>query len=240
MKDALGLRPWFRAMIFVGAVYFVVGLGFAALANSAASHPAVFRWRLVAWLASAAVFAAHIGYEHFRQNHSARATALHAAMAAAFGAFLLAVAATVHAGLVASHAPYWRFLLALVIWPIGTALPAFVVALAGAAVLARLPTKHDAEKLVIYCIPSLVATLLNREQAKGSPLTEEEVLQIRDGCSAIALSPATAESMDEERGYKDIDPEHCWEQWQEARKELSLAVASPPTGPAGSGTSLRP
>ncbi len=78
----------------------------------------------------------------------------------------------------------------------------------------------DSEELVIYCVPSLVATLLNREQAKGSPLTEEEVIQIRDGCPAIALRPETAKEMDEKRGYKDINPDYCWEEWQEARKEL--------------------
>ena len=63
-------------------------------------------------------------------------------MAVALGAFLLAVAATVHAMMVPSHAPYWRFLVALVVWPIVTALPAFLVALAVAALLARLPTKR--------------------------------------------------------------------------------------------------
>jgi hypothetical protein len=36
----------------------------------------------------------------------------------------------------------------------------------------------DSEKLVIYAMPSLIATLLNREQAKGSPLTEAEVIEI--------------------------------------------------------------
>jgi hypothetical protein len=51
-------------------------------------------------------------------------------------------------------------------------------------------------------------------------LTEEEVIQIRDGCPAIALRPETAKEMDEKRGYKDIDPDYCWEEWQEARKEL--------------------
>ena len=65
-------------------------------------------------------------------------------MAVALGAFLLAVNATMHAAMVPSHAPYWRFLLALVVWPVVTALPAFVVALAVAAVLARLPTKRSA------------------------------------------------------------------------------------------------
>jgi hypothetical protein len=76
------------------------------------------------------------------------------------------------------------------------------------------------EELIIYCVPSLVATLLNREQAKGSPLTEEEVLQIRDSSPAIALHPEVAREMDEKRGYKDINPDYCWEQWQEARKDF--------------------
>src|SRR5207249_11455698 len=62
-----------------------------------------------------------------------RITASHAALAVALGAFLLAVAATVHAVMVPSHAPYWRHLLALVAWPLLTGVPAFVVALVAAA-----------------------------------------------------------------------------------------------------------
>jgi hypothetical protein len=78
----------------------------------------------------------------------------------------------------------------------------------------------DSGKLLIYPIPSLVSTLLNREQAKGSPLTEAEVLQIRDTCPAVAVPVHVAEKIDAERGYKDIDPEKCWEEWQEARKSF--------------------
>jgi len=79
----------------------------------------------------------------------------------------------------------------------------------------------DSEKLVIYPMPSLVATLLNREQAKGSPLTEAEVMEIRSNCPSVAVPIEVAEKIDAERGYKDIDPERCWEQWQEARKSLA-------------------
>jgi len=136
MMDASGRQPWIRSVILVGVLYFVVGRLFAL----PSSH--VSGWRLAAWVVSGAVYAAHIGYEHFRLNNSPRATALHAAMAVAAGAFLLAVAATVHAVMVPAHAPYWRYLLALVAWPIFTALPAFLVALTVAAVLARLPTKR--------------------------------------------------------------------------------------------------
>ena len=78
----------------------------------------------------------------------------------------------------------------------------------------------DSEKLVILPMPSLVATLLNREQTKGSPLTEAEVLQVRDSCPSVAVPVDVAEKIDAERGYKDIDPERCWEEWQEARKNL--------------------
>jgi len=76
-------------------------------------------------------------------------------------------------------------------------------------------------ELIIYPIPSLVATLLNRETAKGSPLTEEEVIQIRDSCPAIALTQEDARRVDESRGYLDIDPENCWEEWQRVRLELA-------------------
>lgn len=77
------------------------------------------------------------------------------------------------------------------------------------------------DDLVIYPVPSLIALLLNREHAKGCPLTEEEVLRIRDNCEAIAVPPDVAREMDRERGYVDIDPEHCWEEWQTAREELT-------------------
>ena len=75
-------------------------------------------------------------------------------------------------------------------------------------------------QLVICPMPSLVATLLNREKAKGSPLTEPEVIEIRDSCPSVAVPIDVVAKMDAERGYKDIDPERCWEQWQEARKSL--------------------
>ena len=140
MIDASSRKPWVRAAIVAGVAYFVVGYGSAAL-DPSVSDRARFLWRLAAWAASAVVFAAHIGYEHFRLGDSPRTTALHTAAAVALGAFLLAAAATVHATTAASHAPYWRHLLALVLWPVVTALPAFLVALVAGAVLARLPRR---------------------------------------------------------------------------------------------------
>jgi len=136
--DESGRKLSAGVVVLVGIAYFVVGFVFAALANPSVQ---VRAWRLAAWVASAAVFAAHIGYEHFRLGNPPRAIGLRAAVAVAVGAFLVALAATVHASVAVSHAPYWRFLLALVAWPVITAVPAFLVALVAGAALARLSRK---------------------------------------------------------------------------------------------------
>ena len=71
-----------------------------------------------------------------------------------------------------------------------------------------------------WFMPSLVATLLQAEQEKGCPLTEAEVLQIRDHAPVVAVRPSDIPALEEKRGYQDLDPETCWQQWQLARKEL--------------------
>ena len=132
-------------IVLLGGVYFIVGVGFGELANSAGSEPGKFRWRLAAWAVSAVVYAAHIAYEHFRLRSRATVLALHVALAAALGTFLLAVAASLHAMRVSSHAPYWLYLLALVLWPLMTGLPAFVVAFVGAKVLALVSPRESGD-----------------------------------------------------------------------------------------------
>ena len=122
-------------MLFVGGVYLVAGILFAALAKSAPSHQMVVAWRLAAWVISAVAFAAHIGYEHFWLRSSPGTTALHASLATAIGAFGLAVSAVIHAVTAPAH-PHFPAI-SLVVWPAITALPAFLVALALAAVLTR-------------------------------------------------------------------------------------------------------
>ena len=131
--DGSGRRLWLRALMLAAVAYAAIGIVFAALPADA-HHVRV--WRLAAWLASAVVAAAHILYEQYRLRSSPRATALHAAGAVALGAFGLALAANVHwlfAGTHGQRPP----LLALPVWPVITALPAFVAALVVAAVLAR-------------------------------------------------------------------------------------------------------
>ncbi|KAB0290898.1 hypothetical protein F2P58_03340 [Vibrio fortis] len=70
-------------------------------------------------------------------------------------------------------------------------------------------------------IPALVAILLNKEKEKGSPLTENEVLDIRDNAVCMMLPISAREKIEESRGYLDLNPEYVWEQWQQARIELN-------------------
>ncbi|EAQ28781.1 hypothetical protein NAP1_14318 [Erythrobacter sp. NAP1] len=74
--------------------------------------------------------------------------------------------------------------------------------------------------LDIVPMPALVAVLHAKEREKGEPLTEAEVLHIRDTAPCIALPRDMHLQMIEKRGYIDIDPENVWLAWQEARGEL--------------------
>ena len=130
--------------ILAGIAYFVIGYGSAALDPSVPAEMR-FAWRLTAWVLSGVVYAAHIVYGLFRLDQSVRATAVHAALAVALGAFLLATVATARAVLTPEHAPFVQYLLALVLWPLLTAVPAFLVALVATVVLSRFRRKPLAE-----------------------------------------------------------------------------------------------
>jgi hypothetical protein len=76
---------------------------------------------------------------------------------------------------------------------------------------------EEAEPLFYFFIPSLIARLKHAEREKGSPLTEAEVLAIRDAATCIVLSLPMALAAEEKRGYPDLQPSLVWEQWQEFR-----------------------
>src|SRR5262245_15018326 len=82
---------WFAWALFAGTLYVIIAVGFAPL-----SVLSVFFWRLAAWMVSAVVYAAHLGYEHVRLLNPPRSIALHVALGAAVGTFGLAAAAIVH------------------------------------------------------------------------------------------------------------------------------------------------
>lgn len=135
-------RRWLRWAILFGIVYLIIGLAFGELANLATSDEMRVVWRLAAWVVSAVAFATHIGYEHFHMHSMPRLTALHASLGAAIGAFGLAGAANVHLWL-SGQGNQLLLALALVLWPIITAVPAFLVALVLAAVLTRMRPKAN-------------------------------------------------------------------------------------------------
>jgi disulfide bond formation protein DsbB len=124
-------QAWLRTALLFGAGYFLIGRLFTLPADN------VHVWRLAAWLVSGVAFAAHIAYEHFGLRNSPRPLALHVALAVAMGAVGLAIAGMIHSLRTTSVIrPAW--LLALVIWPAVTAIPAFLGALVAGAALARL------------------------------------------------------------------------------------------------------
>jgi len=75
-------------------------------------------------------------------------------------------------------------------------------------------------KLILTFVPSLVSLLLAREKSKGAPLTQQEVLEIREKATVVALPEDVGVEVATGRGYRDIDADHCWEEWQRARLDL--------------------
>jgi hypothetical protein len=70
-------------------------------------------------------------------------------------------------------------------------------------------------------VPELLYILIWSEAEKGSPLTEEEVLQLRDKAVSIMLPVDEAEKIEKARGYQDLDPEYCWEDWCAYKAQFS-------------------
>ena len=124
---------WFRVAVLLGIMYAVVGILFAIPTTN------VQVWRLAAWVVSAIGYAAHIAFERFRLQNSPVSAALHVAFAVAIGAFGLAVGANIHSLSTGSPSQQRQLLLlSLGIWPVITALPAFLVALCINVVLVRM------------------------------------------------------------------------------------------------------
>lgn len=127
-RDHVSRVPqWVAAAAIVGLAYFAIGRLFAIPTKH------VQAWRLAAWAASGVVYAAQIAYEHFVLRDAPPSIAFHAAVAAAIGAFALAAAGFLHSLAGAPHTSLW--LLAMIVWPLVTAIPAFAVAFVVAIVL---------------------------------------------------------------------------------------------------------
>ncbi|MFN2493341.1 MAG: hypothetical protein ABR501_10720 [Pyrinomonadaceae bacterium] len=135
-------QRWLRAVVLFGAVYFVAGIAFAALASGAYSNSMRESWNRFGFLISAVAFGLHIAYEHFRLRNSPWITAAHVSLAVALGAFALAVKANIH-GYRGGSSNQRLLAFALIAWPAITAIPAYVVSLiAGAALNLRQRASH--------------------------------------------------------------------------------------------------
>jgi hypothetical protein len=72
----------------------------------------------------------------------------------------------------------------------------------------------DDDPLVVVPIPPLVTLLVALEEQKGTALTQEEVLNARNGAVCMTMRRTMAWKMAEQRGYRDFDPENIWDEWQ--------------------------
>src|ERR1051325_9669154 len=124
---------WLGRALVYALIYIVVGVLFAQLAGHSTFVGARF-WRLAAWLVSAIAFGTHVQYERVTAGRTFLATGLHAGIAAALGAFGLALTAIVHRQVVGL--PRSGLLgAALIIWPVLTFIPALLVGMAAATLM---------------------------------------------------------------------------------------------------------
>jgi len=90
-------------------------------------------------------------------------------------------------------------------------------------------TGSDAKTLRVYLNP-LHAMLGAAEKQKGSPLTEAEVLHVRDTTVAIDMTPKQAEkfyaSLDAQMPIGRLNPARLWEEWQEVRDQVMKQLGS--------------
>jgi hypothetical protein len=81
------------------------------------------------------------------------------------------------------------------------------------------------EPMVTVFLNPLIMLLTVRERQKGSPLTEAEVLEVRDraACARMPLSQAERfyAALDAQMPIPRLDPERIWEEWQAVRGRVA-------------------
>lgn len=130
-------QPWLPAALLASAVYPAIGIGFGILDSSSGPAPIRF-WRLAAWVVSALVFGAHLLFEQRRRPTSPLRVASHVSTAVALGAFLLAVWVLLHGHVSGARPPSPLAPLALILFPLVTGIPAFVIGVVIAGLAGKL------------------------------------------------------------------------------------------------------
>jgi hypothetical protein len=81
-----------------------------------------------------------------------------------------------------------------------------------------------AEPMVTVFLNPLAMLLAARERQKGAPLTEAEVLEVRDNAVCTQMPRSQAErfyaSLDAQIPIPRLDPERIWEEWQAVRDHV--------------------
>lgn len=81
------------------------------------------------------------------------------------------------------------------------------------------PMSAADDELIPVFMPALGSVLIMAEDRKGAPLSQTEVIRVRDRAPCIMMAAAEAAKLMESRG-RDLDPENCWYDWQMLRREL--------------------
>jgi hypothetical protein len=74
---------------------------------------------------------------------------------------------------------------------------------------------------VLVFIPPLARLLADAESAKGSRLTESEIVSITDAAHCVRMPSAEAIEIAELRGYHDVEPENSWADWHRLRVSMT-------------------
>jgi hypothetical protein len=82
----------------------------------------------------------------------------------------------------------------------------------------------EQEKTTKVYLNPLMMLLHGAERKKGSYLTQEEVLSIRDSAAFVMMSPGQAtifyRSLDSQVPVHRMNPDNLWEEWQEIRDHV--------------------
>jgi hypothetical protein len=84
------------------------------------------------------------------------------------------------------------------------------------------------EPIVPVPIPPLATLLADFERQKGSPLSEVEVLAVRDEAVCMNMRLSRKLAMDAARGYRDLDPQDVWHEWLEWKAQLGTGAPTEP------------
>lgn len=76
--------------------------------------------------------------------------------------------------------------------------------------------------MAIIFIPALIKLLDHAQKNQSTPLSRDEVEQIRDNATAVSVPDAIALEMAKNGSWVDINPEHCWEEWQDYRRVMAI------------------